>query len=379
MPLEWKPYLYDAGSHRRALVGLFHAGIAKRLYPQALCRIGADIAQVSSHDADLVLRLSNALIEYAPDSASAWIFRSQALRLAKQSERAMLACDKALSLDPSHLESLVMKGKLLLQKGDYEEAETHLRGLHSTAPKLATGLLCECLVRLAKFAEARAIISDYRVRHGPDVALSALECALCILGGDTDRLAELQDPVLISISQSDLCELNEELAVCLGPDSAMVAEPESTTTVKGRQAFLNDLLPKPLLSKVVDEIRQRIGIYVEEHAGHPYLDNLPAMLNLNAWAVNLDQQGYQDPHCHPGGWLSGVYYVEVAGSPDEHDDAGAIEFWQPPEELVGNAEAETAIIQPRNGMMLVFPSYFYHRTIPHRGDGNRISIAFDVG
>jgi hypothetical protein len=33
---------------------------------------------------------------------------------------------------------------------------------------------------------------------------------------------------------------------------------------------------------------------------------------------------------------------------------------------------------PYEGLMVLFPSYFYHRTIPFEGDSARISLAFDV-
>jgi hypothetical protein len=34
--------------------------------------------------------------------------------------------------------------------------------------------------------------------------------------------------------------------------------------------------------------------------------------------------------------------------------------------------------RPEEGLMMVFPSYFYHRTIPFEAVEQRISIAFDV-
>ncbi|MFQ6018117.1 MAG: putative 2OG-Fe(II) oxygenase, partial [Kiloniellaceae bacterium] len=34
--------------------------------------------------------------------------------------------------------------------------------------------------------------------------------------------------------------------------------------------------------------------------------------------------------------------------------------------------------QPEEGLMLLFPSYFYHRTIKFETAETRISIAFDV-
>jgi hypothetical protein len=34
---------------------------------------------------------------------------------------------------------------------------------------------------------------------------------------------------------------------------------------------------------------------------------------------------------------------------------------------------------PKVGQLILFPSYFYHATIPFTGSGRRVSIAFDVG
>ena len=39
---------------------------------------------------------------------------------------------------------------------------------------------------------------------------------------------------------------------------------------------------------------------------------------------------------------------------------------------------ETKTICPREGELLIFPSYLYHQTIPHQSDEDRISIAFDL-
>ena len=55
-------------------------------------------------------------------------------------------------------------------------------------------------------------------------------------------------------------------------------------------------------------------------------DNLKgeAKKDLFGWHVILKQQGYQDPHIHPSGWLSGVIYLKVVPSLEKNE--GAIEF-----------------------------------------------------
>ena len=42
------------------------------------------------------------------------------------------------------------------------------------------------------------------------------------------------------------------------------------------------------------------------------------------------------------------------------------------------AEPELTTFRPEPGMMLLFPSYFFHRTLPFQSHETRISIAFDV-
>jgi hypothetical protein len=34
-------------------------------------------------------------------------------------------------------------------------------------------------------------------------------------------------------------------------------------------------------------------------------------------------------------------------------------------------------VRPVEGLLVLFPSYLYHRTIPFEGDAPRISVAFD--
>jgi uncharacterized protein (TIGR02466 family) len=94
----------------------------------------------------------------------------------------------------------------------------------------------------------------------------------------------------------------------------------------------------------------------------------------------MGAQGHQVPHIHPGAVISGVYYVKVpsvVAKPDR-DHAGWIEFGRPDPRHDCRVEPEVRRLQPREGRMVLFPSYLYHRTIPFATDEQRISIAFDV-
>jgi hypothetical protein len=105
----------------------------------------------------------------------------------------------------------------------------------------------------------------------------------------------------------------------------------------------------------------------------------PAAWSLQGWAVVLRSGGHQLPHFHPAAFLSGVYYVRVPGivKAGAAGEAGCLKFGGP---CAGAAQAETftASIRPQPGMIVVFPSYFWHYTVPFESDEERICIAFDA-
>lgn len=130
-----------------------------------------------------------------------------------------------------------------------------------------------------------------------------------------------------------------------------------------------------------EAIRAAVDRYRRDHPvdpTHPFLHRAPDRFGLNIWAIILQQAGHQIPHIHPGAWLSGVYYPKLPPVIGDNSQAGWIEFGRPPESYTGEVEPDVIMIRPEEGLMLLFPSYMYHRTIPFAGDGTRISIAFDI-
>lgn len=114
-------------------------------------------------------------------------------------------------------------------------------------------------------------------------------------------------------------------------------------------------------------------------AGHPFLANPPAKFRISSWAAVLRGAGNLVPHIHLDGYLSGVYYVRIPGVvASGGGKAGWFELGRPPGEIQFRAEPSTRPIQPEEGLMILFPAYFYHGTIPFDSDEIRISIAFDV-
>ncbi len=122
------------------------------------------------------------------------------------------------------------------------------------------------------------------------------------------------------------------------------------------------------------------GAGLPDLPGHPHIDGRPCGYALDVWGNILRAQGHQDGHIHNLGWLSGVYYVEMPEVLHEDDPnrEGWIEFNHPGYGIPDRGMATSHQVCPRPGMIVLFPSYVWHRTVPFEGAGERISVAFDL-
>ena len=93
------------------------------------------------------------------------------------------------------------------------------------------------------------------------------------------------------------------------------------------------------------------------------------------WANVLRDGGYNRIHNHPGAVWSGCYYVAVGKAAPEPAHNGWIEFQDP---RPGNLHGGKERINPEPGKLLIFPGWLNHFVNPFRGEGERISIAFNL-
>ena len=99
------------------------------------------------------------------------------------------------------------------------------------------------------------------------------------------------------------------------------------------------------------------------------------------WGVVMRAGGHQISHIHPAAWLSGDYYPEVPDfvSAEDPEHRGWIEFGRAPEEEFPDVKPmPVEAIRPEEGLLVIFPAWFYHRTVPYPADARRISVAFDL-
>jgi hypothetical protein len=76
------------------------------------------------------------------------------------------------------------------------------------------------------------------------------------------------------------------------------------------------------------------------------------------------------------GWLSSAFYVALpAAVADGHQ--GWLQFDQPGIRTQPPLGPQR-FVRPEPGLLVLFPSYMWHGTVPFSGDEPRLTIAFDL-
>jgi len=97
-----------------------------------------------------------------------------------------------------------------------------------------------------------------------------------------------------------------------------------------------------------------------------------------AWSVRLRPQGFHVDHIHPNGWISSAFYADVppkVATTDRRE--GWLRLGAPPTPTAPTLEAGH-FVQPKPGLLALFPSYMWHGTVPFGGEASRMSLAFDL-
>lgn len=96
------------------------------------------------------------------------------------------------------------------------------------------------------------------------------------------------------------------------------------------------------------------------------------------WSVTLGPGGRHVNHVHPAGWVSSAYYVSVPEEDQtERDHAGWIKFGEPPF-ACNPALPPEKWIQPRPGLLVLFPSFLWHGVEPIGDGAERVTAPFDL-
>jgi len=143
--------------------------------------------------------------------------------------------------------------------------------------------------------------------------------------------------------------------------------------------------PDPVIAAAEHALRSAVRRWLArlpQESMHPFLRERQDDIRVTgSWSVCLKSSGHHVSHIHPEGWISSAFYVALPESvrhpTAQRPDAGSIQFGQPPQDL-GVGLPPTRVIAPHPGQLVLFPSYFWHGTVPFEDRQPRLTIAFDM-
>jgi len=354
--------------------------------------LGLSLARMD--DMDGALAAFENTIKIAPEYQPAHGQIGNLKRTAGEYEGAAVACRRAVELNPNDLNALMDLSYALTGTGETEDAVRF--------SEQAVGLAPESTDQQARLGYA------YLCNKEPEKALEACEKCLAIKPNHIPGLA---------FKATALNELGRREDAGFLLDFERLIQPKQFETIAGYEnvsafnaAFSDHIRAHPTL-KYLDRNRSLISgqgtgqifdgsqdkalkafhgmievaitEYLDTHPEtpeHPFLRTHPKEYNLISWGNVMDRNGFQKVHMHPAAWLSGVYYPALPEAVDMSGEAheGWIEFGRALYLIRSTDTPPLHIVKPLEGLMVLFPSYFGHRTIPFTSDEKRISVAFDV-
>ena len=290
---------------------------------------------------------------------------------------------KAIELKPDYKEALIGRGQILFDEGEFElslkdfdtcnSEDSRARAL---AALYGLGRIDEIYQRIKKNSKLDAenlkissfssfIISKEKKDTGHDFCKNPLDFLY-----NSNISSHLKDSNFFI----------NEIILELRKNVKLRWEAFGKTTRKGfHSGGKIDLFKNPpenickLQSIILDELELYYSKFKDQSCS--YIKKWPLEKKIKGWHVILKKQGYQVPHMHASGWLSGIIYLKVVPSLKKNE--GAIEF-----SLNGDYFFDTnspkIIFEPKIGDIVFFPSSLHHRTIPFSTDSDRMVIAFDL-
>ncbi len=290
---------------------------------------------------------------------------------------------KAIELKPNYIDALIGRGQILFDKGEFELS---LKDFDSCNTPDSRARALVALYGLKRIEEIYQRITVNAVLDAENLKVSAFSSFISNKEKKDTKHNFCKNPLdflYFSNISSHLKDSNlfiNEVIEELRNNVKLRWEPLGKTTRKGFHSggkidlFIN---PPENICKLQSIIINELELYYLKFKDQScsYIKKWPAKKKIRGWHVLLKEQGYQTPHMHASGWLSGVIYLKVV--PPLEKNEGAIELSLNGEHYF-DANSPKVIFEPKVGDIVFFPSSLHHRTIPFTANSDRMVIAFDL-
>jgi len=306
--------------------------------------------------------------------------------------RAIAALEDCAAKNPSHVPALATLTLALRDEGRFGEAAGAFRRAIAAAPGEATFWcgLGRTLLEEGQAREALDVAVDFLQRRPGHAGGLALESLARLALGDEDGAHRLLDhdrfvvrrTLPVPAGYPDLATFNEALAAAAATHPTLHRAPLRHATAAGLHSGSLLVDPAPPIEAFQAALRVALDDYFQalpDWPEHPFVSRRPSSWSLDLWCVVMERGGHQIPHIHPEAWLSGVYYPLIPeGVRGGTGPGGWLAFGEPDRDFPSRVKRRIVHVRPEEGLLVLFPSYFFHRTIALDTEGPRISVAFDL-
>lgn len=244
------------------------------------------------------------------------------------------------------------------------------------------------LLMSGRYAEARALCREAVSSSSDSVHATALllvaERLLGVLAGDELRDVILPKQLDAPPGFPDIATFNNALRRDVHDLHCYRRHPLDQSLRGGSQTCRNlATCGRPAIGAYLEQCLEAAHAYLQsvKDSRRPCGESVTPEIN-KCWGVRLAPGGFHRSHIHPEGLLSAAYYLSIPDVGDvDGGTQGAIRFGVPPFSLPDDLDP-IAEINPTEGLLVLFPSYLWHGTVPTRlGTSSasvRETLPFDV-
>lgn len=337
------------------------ADVSKALYksqpdnPQVVCRLGQILRGAEQlSEAQSILQDH---VKKHPSQPEVWAELSVLKQESGDFENSLTAAQKALELQPEHLGYLSATIDPLLSLGRGEEAWEFIQKGRQLAP------LNQWFIATESSAARLLDRTDYGY--------------LC----DYQRFVQtytLERPDPWLTLEAYLAELKQHLL----NKHVLKVRPLDQSLRNGLQTpgglLSDDTLVVQAFFKAIKPCIEHYRACLPSDSRHPLLSRNHGTTKMTGcWSVLLGRNGFHVNHVHSQGWISSAFYVHVPTEvSDTEKKSGWLKFGEP-RFTIPDATPER-MVQPKDGLLVLFPSYFWHGTNAITESNERLTIAFDL-
>ncbi|MDV7339729.1 tetratricopeptide repeat protein [Terasakiella sp. A23] len=301
---------------------------------------------------------------------------------------------KAISMKPDEAVLHTKLANTLNQDSQHEEAEKVIKKALELDPDHHSTHMAHSYIMLSQKkpdAGLAAAEKALEIFPGETTAVAWKLAALDQLGGgdEYDRYMDFDTfvkPEWVDVPDGykDIDEFNEALVQHVENHPKLFSFDHYEVTRYGKE--VKDIYSEPMgpVAHLKAAMEKHVAGYIASLPDDPdnqFVATAPKKWRIKSWANILAGPGRQIAHIHGEAWMSGCYYVrlpDVMKGEENPDHAGYIEFGQINDEFPMLETDRLKFLQPKEGLVALFPSYLYHSTVPTESQQPRIAIAFDV-